>query len=135
VLTERPVSPSEPARCRLAKKGRGNKRTRKALLIAYELVQIVCKAARSYAKKWRQASSLVSPFRPGPCRAGEARPQKHTKMEQKSFRMLLVLSRFEASSTEALCSAVLRSPCKDTQRCMQQQGPATLFERAAQIGR
>jgi hypothetical protein len=64
VLTERPVLPREPARTRPAKKGCGNKPTRKALLITDELVKIECKAARSYAKKWRQASSLVSPFLP-----------------------------------------------------------------------
>jgi hypothetical protein len=64
VLTERPVSLREPTRARPAKKGCGNKPTRKALLITYELLKIECKAARSYAKKWKQASSLVSPFRP-----------------------------------------------------------------------
>jgi hypothetical protein len=29
-------------------------------------------------------------FPPGPCRAGEARPQKHTEMKQKSLRMLQI---------------------------------------------
>jgi hypothetical protein len=64
VLTERAVSPREPTRARPAKKGCRNKPTRKALLITYELVKIECKAALRYAKKWKQASSLVSPFRP-----------------------------------------------------------------------
>jgi hypothetical protein len=52
-------------------------------------------------------------FQAGPCRVGEARPQKHTETKQKYFTMLqlnvfLVFSSFEATCTEALCSLLRR---------------------------
>jgi hypothetical protein len=52
-------------------------------------------------------------FQAGPCRVGEARPQKHTETKQKYFIILqlnvfLVFSSFEAASKEALCSSARR---------------------------
>jgi hypothetical protein len=71
--------------------GCGNKRNRKALLITYKPVKVERKAARSYAKQWRQASSLVSPFRAARVmQAKHGRRNIKMKMKQKSLRMLQI---------------------------------------------
>jgi hypothetical protein len=108
VWTERPASPREPARARPAKKGSGNQRTRKALLITYELAKLWMKSSAKLRKEMETGKQSGVAFPAGPCRVGEAQPQKHTKTKQKCYIMLqkklfFVFSSFEASSTEALC--------------------------------
>jgi hypothetical protein len=82
-LTERPVLPREPKR--LAKKGCGNKRIRKALLIAYDLVKHWLKSSAKLRKEMETGKQAGVAFPAGPCRVSEARPQKHTKTKQKSY--------------------------------------------------
>jgi hypothetical protein len=91
VLTERPVSPKEPARARPPKKGCGNKRTQKALLITYDLMKHWMKSSAKVRKEMETGKQSGLAFPAGPCRAGDARPQKHTETKQQSFEMLQIV--------------------------------------------
>jgi hypothetical protein len=76
---------------RTAKKGCGNKRTRKALLITYELVKHWMKSSAKLRKEMETGKQSGVAFPGGSCRVGKARPQKHTKTKQKYFIMLQII--------------------------------------------
>jgi hypothetical protein len=94
-------------RSRPAKKGCGIKRARKALLIIYELVKYWLKSSAKLRKEMETGKQSGVAFPAGPCRVGEARPQKHTKTKQKSYIMLQI----SCSSSSLALRLRLRRRC------------------------
>jgi hypothetical protein len=71
-----------------AKKGCGNKQTRNAFLIKYDHVKRWMKSSAKLRKEVKPGKQSGVAVPAGPCRAGEARLQKHAKTTQQPFIML-----------------------------------------------
>jgi hypothetical protein len=83
VLTERPVSPRDPALARPAKQGCGNKRTRKALLIKYELGKHRMRSSVKLRKEMETGKQSGVAFPAGPCRVKHGR--RNTRKRSKNI--------------------------------------------------